>query len=187
MPAVPKARSSTRRHMEDIPEGGKLMNSKSAEIWYALEQHMENECGHLPDFLTDAERLNLQNIIENALADKDAKLIREEKLHQQANIMRSQQQDRDAATISRLRELVVEAGEVVEPFADLIQGNYANQPDEMFLKVGTNLHDLRLTTRLGYFRDAKAFRDKIKDMCHERSEQADKSVSASPLQTGDGA
>lgn len=35
------------------------------KCWDALEQYMGDECGHVPDYLNEAERSNLANMIYN--------------------------------------------------------------------------------------------------------------------------
>ena len=55
---------------------------------------------------------------EKRIEALEAKLKTEQHCHKLANTMRFQQQDRDAATISSLRELVREAGEVIEVVAE---------------------------------------------------------------------
>lgn len=46
--------------------------------------------------------------------------------------------------------------EALRPFADALQGNWSQQPDDMPIEAGPSEHDLRMQLRLGDFRKARA-------------------------------
>ena len=122
----------------------------------------------------------LDEIIEAISAQQKRIEELEQKLVHESNV-HFRQNDINKVRIAALRSLLLEAGEVVEPFledcsSEAMEGWETFKDDEY----------VDLTAQISAVRCAKVFRDKIKDMCHERSVQADKSVSASPLQTPSG-
>ena len=61
-----------------------------------------------------------------------------------------------ADEITRLREENARLREALEPFAEMLKGNYSHQSDNMPIKAGANQYDLVFVFTLGDLRKAAA-------------------------------